>query len=873
MKRENKWIVSLTNLKRFSLSLLFFGWTAFSYAQTYQVNGNAVNHGGGLVRLTTSSVGAWQTASAWSTTKHDLTQPFDMSFDMFFGCENGPDGGDGITFTFQNQGLNAIGGGGGFLGVGGGPIVTPSISIEFDTYDGTASGGTNEIPQDHIAIDINGDVNNTGNFFMGTSGLTTVQPVLGGRDLEDCAVNANNYYTIRVVWDPVAHTLQLYEEGVLTMTYTNDIVANIFGGNPSVYWGFTGSTGSASNEQWIAPAGSIIPWSCAVNSCCAPFTVTPTGPTMVCSTPITLGAADPYTSYSWSTGQTSPTINISAPGTYSLSVIQTQGGQMCPGTATFVIGTSGPTATLSGDATICNDGTTTPLSVDLTGAGPWTLTYAIDGDPQTAVSGIATSPYIINGTAPHTYSLVSVVDNGGCNGLATGTAQVDAHAGLPVGHDNTFVAPGSTTLNVDNGGGVYEWYDAPTGGTLVQTGTLYNTPVLSATTTYYVQNTSLPAFSSKSVALLNTSDPVAGGSPGPTALGLPKGDNWLDFTANSSFTLTRITCAVNVTAATWVTSRVSLTIHDYTGGTTVTIDSTVTAPMTPGVQNFYLSFNYPVVAGHSYRISYEGQNSMGGLGGNIQAIMYWNLVTITPTPYHITNHPEVDITQNSPQTQRYPGMFDWRITVGSQASTCGRTPVTAYATVPAPVTLIDFTAVYVKPKTVALTWSTASEINNQYFTVQRSTDGINFTDILVVAGAGTSNRINVYEEFDNNAPAGISYYRLKQTDFDGTYTYSGIVKVFSEGQELSFQLLPNISTAGSEVRVVITGAEADQRIPVELYDLLGRKVYSTAYISDAAGNVSELLNVSGASLTSGTYIAVAFPASGKEFKQKIVFMN
>lgn len=876
MKRatnSNGQAIKKPDLKWSFLFILIFGLTGFSYGQTYQVNGNATSYGGGLVRLTTSSLGAWQTSSAWCTTKHDLTQPFDMTFDMFFGCESGANGGDGITFTFQNQGINAIGGGGGFLGIGGGPIVSPAISIEFDSYDGTAAGGGNEIPQDHIAIDINGDVNNTGNIFAGTSGNTTVQAIAGGRDLENCAVNANNFYTIRVVWNPTAKTLQLYEEGVLTMTYTNDIVANIFSGNPSVYWGFTAATGTASNEQWIAPTGTIIPWSCSVNSCCTPFTVTPTGPTMVCSSPITVGTSGSYSSYNWSTGATTPAIDISTPGTYTVSVIQNQAGQMCPGSATFNITTSGPTATLSGGATLCNDGTTTPLSVALTGTSPWTLTYAIDGVTQTSVSGITSSPYVFNGTAQHTYTLVSVVDNGGCSGLTSGTAQVNAYAGLPIGHDNSFMAPGSTTLSVDNGGGVYEWYDAPTGGNLVYTGTSFNTPTLSSTTTYYVRNTSLPAFTSKSVALLNTSDPVAGGSAGPVAYGLPKADNWLDFTANSSFTLTRVTCAVNVTAGAWTTSKVSLTIQDLTAGTSYTKDSTVTSAMTTGVQNFLLSFSYAVIAGHNYRISYEGQNAAGGLGGNIQAIMYWNLVTITPTPYHITNNAEVDITQNSPQTQRYPGMFDWRITTGSAASSCGRTPVTAYASLPAPVTLVNFTAEYVKTNTVALNWSTASEINNHYFTVQRSVDGIHFTDVLTVAGVGNSSQVLWYDAMDNNALAGISYYRLKQTDFDGTFSYSQIVKVSSAGKEFSFALAPNLCSASSEIQIRISGAGGDEKIPLEFYDVLGRKIYSLVYTTDASGNISEVLNLAGASLSEGTYIAVAIPSTGKEYKQKIVLIN
>ncbi len=873
MKREINHTESLRitkhwKLAMFSLLMIFVGLATQGYSQTYQVNGNATSSGGGLVKLT-NSTGGWQVSSAWSTTKQDLTQPFDMSFDMFFGCENGPNGGDGITFTFQNQGINAIGGGGGFLAVGGGPIVSPAISIEFDTYDGTTAGGLNEIPADHIAIDINGDVNNTTNTFTGPGGPVTVQPIAGGRDLEDCATNSNNFYTIRVVWNPTAKTLQLYEEGVLTMTYTNDIVATIFGGNPSVYWGFTASTGAASNEQWIAPAGTIIPWSCSVNSCCTPFTVTKTGPSVVCSSPITLGTAGSYSSYSWSTGGTGSTVNISTPGTYTLSVLQNQAGQMCPGTATYTITTSGPTATISGGGTICNDGTTTPLSVAFTGTSPWTLTYAIDGIAQTPITGITANPYVFNGTAQHTYTLVSVSDNAGCNGLASGTAQVNAYTGLPIGHDNSFTAPGSTTLSVDNGGGVYEWYDAPApGGVLVHTGTSYPTGVLAATTTYYVRNTTLSPFTSKSVSYINNAAYGPGGNNTQTLIGNPEAVNNATFVPSTNFTLTSVKVDVNITAAPQ-TAGTNVKVYLRDGAGAPTIYTVPIAGLPLGKNTITVPMGYSIISGHNYKISFEGFVSA-------QAILYWDFMGprgnypagVVGT---VTKDPELVIT--APGQGWYPGIFDWQISVGSPAATCNRTPVTAYAVVPAPITLLEFTAVYTKPQTVALNWSTSAEINNHYFTVQRSTDGVNFVDILTVPGAGNSNHVNLYDAIDGQALSGISYYRLKQTDFDGAFTYSNIVKVSSAGKEFSFLLTPNLGNLESEIKIIITGAGADQKIPVDLFDVLGRKVYSVVYTSDAAGNISELLSLSGTSLTTGTYIVVAYPAAAKEVKQKLVIIN
>ena len=151
-----------------------------------------------------------------------------------------------------------------------------------------------------------------------------------------------------------------------------------------------------------------------------------------------------------------------------------------------------PTAVLTGTAALCNGITSSPLTVTFTGTGPWSFTYAIDGVAQPAVNNIATSPYVFpSATGAHTYTLVSV-SNGistGCTGNATGTAIITIHT-LPVGHDASFIAPGTATLSVDNSGGTYQWYDSALGGNLVFTGAIFTTSVLNESTNYYVQEAS-----------------------------------------------------------------------------------------------------------------------------------------------------------------------------------------------------------------------------------------------------------------------------------------------------------------------------------------------------------------------------------------------
>src|SRR4051812_27862818 len=92
------------------------------------------------------------------------------------------------------------------------------------------------------------------------------------------------------------------------------------------------------------------------------------------------------------------------------------------------------------------------------------------------------------------------------------------------------------------------------------------------------------------------------------------------------------------------------------------------------------------------------------------------------------------------------------------------------------VELISFKAEKAS-ENVILNWSTASEKNNDYFVVERSTDGIHFEPIGTVKGNGTSNQINYYTFEDHSFNSGILYYRLKQVDLDNKYEYSKIKAV------------------------------------------------------------------------------------------------
>ena len=115
-----------------------------------------------------------------------------------------------------------------------------------------------------------------------------------------------------------------------------------------------------------------------------------------------------------------------------------------------------------------------------------------------------------------------------------------------------------------------------------------------------------------------------------------------------------------------------------------------------------------------------------------------------------------------------------------------------------PVTVLPIELIYFKANVdngkVNLSWSTATEKNNDYFTVERSSNGRNFEKVLTQKGAGNSTVTRYYSAVDNSPQKGVSYYRLKQTDYNGQFTYSDIKSVMiNDDKEASIIEIKSVS--------------------------------------------------------------------------------
>lgn len=141
-----------------------------------------------------------------------------------------------------------------------------------------------------------------------------------------------------------------------------------------------------------------------------------------------------------------------------------------------------------------------------------------------------------------------------------------------------------------------------------------------------------------------------------------------------------------------------------------------------------------------------------------------------------------------------------------------------------PVNLISFSAKNISGRT-SLDWTTSSEINNDYFSVERSPDGINFSEIDRIRGAGNSTTLKEYHADDPDPLHGISYYRLRQTDFDGTTNYSLIRKVLFDDRTGHVYVLSEGASKG-ELNMLFSGMK-NQRVNISLLGISGSIIRSS----------------------------------------------
>lgn len=188
--------------------------------------------------------------------------------------------------------------------------------------------------------------------------------------------------------------------------------------------------------------------------------------------------------------------------------------------------------------------------------------------------------------------------------------------------------------------------------------------------------------------------------------------------------------------------------------------------------------------------------------------------------------------------------------------------------VPLPIELLSFDA-YPKDQFVQIDWVTSLEINNDYFLIEKSVNGVDWEQVVKMEGAGISIELMSYTAYDSDPYDGVSFYRLKQVDFDGQYSYSEIVDVYFEDKEENVsELVVYPNPNNGRFNLQFTNFQ-EHALQLTIVNQQGQVIWQdNILLSDGFGlfEVSKPLN-----MNPGYYILVAQSSNGmKSMKKKIV---
>lgn len=182
-----------------------------------------------------------------------------------------------------------------------------------------------------------------------------------------------------------------------------------------------------------------------------------------------------------------------------------------------------------------------------------------------------------------------------------------------------------------------------------------------------------------------------------------------------------------------------------------------------------------------------------------------------------------------------------------------------------PIELISFDGEVIE-EDVHLKWQTASETNNDYYTVERSTDGINYHMLGLVDAAGNSNISSNYSFIDASPFQGRNYYRLKQTDYDGRFVRYDPILIENNSDDILFSAYPN---PANEIINISYSSDISKPVFIKMTDMNGKIIYRTALQPGLSGSINWRIETE----TIGSGIYMIYCTQGDKTSYKKVFIN
>ncbi|OFX19166.1 MAG: hypothetical protein A2033_02070 [Bacteroidetes bacterium GWA2_31_9] len=185
-----------------------------------------------------------------------------------------------------------------------------------------------------------------------------------------------------------------------------------------------------------------------------------------------------------------------------------------------------------------------------------------------------------------------------------------------------------------------------------------------------------------------------------------------------------------------------------------------------------------------------------------------------------------------------------------------------------PIELLEFTATKINTH-VELNWSTASEINNDYFTIEKTLNHDTVYEVVNVNSVENSNTLSSYSATDLNPFTGVSFYRLKQTDSNGDFSYSDWVAInFNTLQPSEINIYPNPINKTESIYIDMNGLTKNSEVLIVVNDIYGHELYSKVYITDMTSSSIFAIDVN-KNIPSGIYFIIA-TSQNKIYNKKVV---
>jgi hypothetical protein len=175
--------------------------------------------------------------------------------------------------------------------------------------------------------------------------------------------------------------------------------------------------------------------------------------------------------------------------------------------------------------------------------------------------------------------------------------------------------------------------------------------------------------------------------------------------------------------------------------------------------------------------------------------------------------------------------------------------------IPLPIELIYFKA-HLENDIVNMEWQSAQEIDNDFYTVEKTIDRENYVEVAQISGAGTSKKKITYHAVDPNVSAGKSYYRLKQTDYSGRVTYFQPIVIEYAGPSGQVLWAYPIPSQSGELTIELKGYKPNEDLGLQIMDLQGKRMFSTEISTDSFGKFSEKILLKNP-LPAGVYVIKA----------------